>query len=59
VCHSTERRHEGGASADRVDRDTSRSEGEIMRIGVGVMVGIVIGVILVLWLLTKVLGGIF
>jgi hypothetical protein len=30
-----------------------------MRIGVGVMVGIVIGVILVLWLLTKVLGGIF
>jgi hypothetical protein len=30
-----------------------------MRIGLGVMVGIVIGVILVLWLLTKVLGGIF
>jgi len=26
---------------------------------VGVIVGIVIGVILVLWLLTKVLGGIF
>jgi hypothetical protein len=30
-----------------------------MRIGVGVMVGIVIGVILVLWLLTQVLGGSF
>jgi hypothetical protein len=42
-----------------VDRNTSRSEGEIMRIGVGVIVGIIIGVILVLWLLTKVLGGIF
>ena len=30
-----------------------------MRIGVGLIAGIVIGVILVLWLLTKILGEIF
>ena len=30
-----------------------------MRMGVGVLVGIVIGIILVLWILVKVVGGIF
>jgi hypothetical protein len=43
-------------SSERVDRG---SEGEIMRMGVGVIIGIIIGIILVLWILAKVLGGIF
>jgi len=30
-----------------------------MRTGVGVIIGIVIGIILVLWILAKVVGGIF
>jgi hypothetical protein len=52
-------RHGGLASSERVDRIRSRSEGEIMRMGVGVLVGILIGVILVLWILSRILGGIF
>jgi hypothetical protein len=42
----------------RVQNDT-KSEGEIMRMGVGVIIGIIIGIVLVLWILAKVLGGIF
>jgi hypothetical protein len=30
-----------------------------MRIGVGVIIGILIGVILILWVLTRILGGMF
>jgi hypothetical protein len=30
-----------------------------MRMGAGVLIGIVIGIILVLWILTRILGGIF
>ena len=30
-----------------------------MRTGVGVIIGVVIGIILVLWILAKVVGGIF
>ena len=30
-----------------------------MRIGMGVIVGVIIGIVLVLWILAKVVGGIF
>jgi hypothetical protein len=42
----------------RAQHDTI-SEGEIMRMGVGVIIGIIIGIVLVLWILAKVLSGIF
>ena len=57
--HVSFRRRRNLASSEHVNRITSRLEGEIMRTGVGVIIGIVIGIILVLWILAKVVGGIF
>ncbi len=49
----------GADSGERWEQRWRRGKGDRMRMGLGIIIGIVIGAILVIWLVVQVLQGVF